>query len=92
MRLAAAGVLAWVACAQVASTAACGAEPKTDSEAIAYKLTTALEKLQKDLGVKVTGTVDAATIAAVEKAIAELGAAPSPSPSVTASPQPTTTG
>ena len=56
------------------------------------ELTTALEKLQKDLGVKVTGTVDAATIAAVEKAIAELGAAPSPSPSVTASPQPTTTG
>ena len=55
------------------------------------ELTTALEKLQKDLGVKVTGTVDAATIAAVQEAIAELGAAPSPSPSVTASPQPTTT-
>ncbi len=28
------------------------------------ELTTALEKLQKDLGVKVAGTVDAATIAA----------------------------
>ena len=40
------------------------------------ELTVALEKLQKDLGVKVTGTVDAATIAALEKAIAEAGAAP----------------
>ena len=56
------------------------------------ELTVALEKLQKDLGVKVTGTVDAATIAAVEKAIAELGAPPSPTASTSASPQPTTTG
>ena len=55
------------------------------------ELTVALEKLQKDLGVKVTGTVDAATIAAVEKAIADLGAQSSPSPSSTPSPQPTTT-
>ena len=56
------------------------------------ELTVALETLQKDLGVEVTGTVDAATIAAVEKAIAELGAQPSPTASTSASPQPTTTG
>lgn len=57
------------------------------------ELTAALEALQKDLGVKVTGTVDAATIAALEKAIAELGATPSPSPtpSPSDSPQPTAT-
>ena len=53
------------------------------------ELTVALEKLQKDLGVKVTGTVDAATIAALEKAIAEAGAAPSASPSASVSPEPT---
>lgn len=55
-------------------------------------LTDALEELQKDLGVPVTGTVDAATIAAFEKAIAELGAQPppppSPSRSVPATPEP----
>ena len=45
------------------------------------ELTVALEELQKDLGVKVTGTVDAATIAALEKAIAKAQATPSPSPS-----------
>ena len=56
------------------------------------ELTVALETLQKDLGVEVTGTVDAATIAAVEKAITELGAQPSPTASTSASPQPTTTG
>jgi murein L,D-transpeptidase YcbB/YkuD len=55
-------------------------------------LTDALEELQEDLGVKVTGTVDAATIAAVEKGIAERGATPSPSPSTSASPEPSTTG
>ena len=55
------------------------------------ELTTALEKLQKDLGVKVTGTVDAATVAALEKAVAELGAVPLPSPSVSASPETTPT-
>jgi peptidoglycan hydrolase-like protein with peptidoglycan-binding domain len=55
------------------------------------ELTVALEKLQKDLGVKVTGTVDAATVAALEKALAELGAVPSPSPSVSTSPEPTPT-
>ncbi len=57
------------------------------------ELTAALESLQKDLGVKVTGTVDAATIAALEKAIAELGATPSPSPTPTQtdSPQPSAT-
>ena len=53
------------------------------------ELTDALEALQEDLGVEVTGTVDAATITAFEKAIAELGATPSPSPSSTQSPQPT---
>ena len=49
----------------------------------------AVPELQKDLGVKVTGTVDAATIAALEKAIAEAGAAPSASPSASVSPEPT---
>ena len=53
------------------------------------ELTVALEKLQQDLGVKATGTVDAATIAALEKAIAEVGAPPSPTASTSASPQPT---
>ena len=55
------------------------------------ELTVALEKLQKDLGVKVTGTVDAATIAALEKAIAEKGAQPSTVPSTSLSPAPTAT-
>ena len=56
-------------------------------------LTVALETLQKDLGVKVTGTVDAATVTALEKAIAELTAEPSaaPTPPATASPSPTPT-
>src|SRR6478672_18371 len=51
-------------------------------------LTSALEALQKDLGVKVTGTVDAATVAAVEKAIADAGQSTNPgaSASSTASP------
>ena len=56
------------------------------------ELTVALEKLQKDLGVKVTGTVDAATIAALEKAIADLGAQPTPTASASTSPQPTASG
>ena len=55
------------------------------------ELTAALEKLQKDLGVKVTGTVDAATIAALERAIAEVGAPPSASPSTSPSPNSTPT-
>ena len=59
-------------------------------------LTGALEQLQKDLGVKVTGTVDAATIAAVEKAIATAQAPPTPAPtpsrSASASPTPTASG
>lgn len=38
------------------------------------ELTAALEALQTDLGVKPTGTVDAATVAAVEDAIASLSA------------------
>jgi peptidoglycan hydrolase-like protein with peptidoglycan-binding domain len=56
------------------------------------ELTVALEKLQKDLGVKVTGTVDAATIAALEKAIADIGAEPTAVPSTSPSPAPTATG
>ncbi len=41
-------------------------------------LTSALETLQKDLGVKVTGTVDAATVTALEEAIEDAGQPPSP--------------
>jgi peptidoglycan hydrolase-like protein with peptidoglycan-binding domain len=43
-------------------------------------LTEALKKFQKELGVKQTGTVDAATIAALEKAIAKAQEEPSASP------------
>ncbi len=63
-------------------------------------LTKALKDFQAALGVKPTGTVDAATLAALEKAIAEVGAAASataapsstpPTPSATgASSRPTT--
>lgn len=49
------------------------------------ELTTALQKFQTDLGVEPTGTVDAATIAAFEKALSESGSA-SPSPSVSPTP------
>jgi peptidoglycan hydrolase-like protein with peptidoglycan-binding domain len=52
-------------------------------------LTDALEKLQKDLGVEVTGTVDAATIAALEKAITQLGQPTEPSPTPSQSPSAT---
>ena len=52
-------------------------------------LTDALEKLQKDLGVEVTGTVDAATIAALEKAITQLGQPTEPSPTLSQSPSAT---
>jgi murein L,D-transpeptidase YcbB/YkuD len=45
------------------------------------ELTEALKKFQTDLGVKPTGTVDAATVAALEKAIASLQEAASSSPS-----------
>ena len=45
------------------------------------ELTDALKAFQKDLGVKQTGTVDSATIAAFEKALAEAKAPPAPSPS-----------
>jgi murein L,D-transpeptidase YcbB/YkuD len=44
------------------------------------ELTEALEEFQTALGVKPTGTVDAATIAALEKAIAEAQAEPSEEP------------
>ena len=53
------------------------------------ELTDALEELQKDLGVEVTGTVDAATIAAFEQAIADAGTSPSPSRQPSTTPEPT---
>ena len=56
------------------------------------ELTVALEKLQMDLGVKVTGTVDAATIAAVEKAVADAGTTPPTSGGPSATPVPTVSG
>jgi peptidoglycan hydrolase-like protein with peptidoglycan-binding domain len=49
-------------------------------------LTDALKKFQAELGVPATGTVDAATIAALEKAIAEAKKPPS---SPTSRPAPT---
>ncbi len=52
------------------------------------ELTDALKEFQTELGVEPTGTVDAATIAALEKAIAEAQAEPSPSPT-DSSPAPT---
>ena len=48
-------------------------------------LTEALKKFQKELGVKQTGTVDAATIAALEKAIAKAQEEP---PAATSAPPP----
>ena len=55
------------------------------------ELTEALESFQTELGVKPTGTVDAATIAALEKAIADATAEPSASPTDDAeSPSPST--
>jgi peptidoglycan hydrolase-like protein with peptidoglycan-binding domain len=53
------------------------------------ELTEALKEFQAGLGVKPTGTVDAATVAAVEKTIAELGASASASASATTSDSPT---
>ena len=51
------------------------------------ELTKALKDFQTELGVKPTGTVDAATIAALEKAIAELQSAASATPSSTEHPR-----
>ena len=45
------------------------------------ELTEALETLQEDLGVEPTGTVDAATIAAFQEALATAQQTPTPSPS-----------
>ncbi len=42
-------------------------------------LTEAIKELQTTLGVRASGTVDAATLTALEKAVAELGVDPSPS-------------
>jgi murein L,D-transpeptidase YcbB/YkuD len=51
------------------------------------ELTEALKQFQKDLGVKQTGVVDAATLAALEEALRTRPAeSPSPQPSPTASP------
>lgn len=56
-------------------------------------LTEALKKFQKELGVPATGTVDAATVAAFDKAVRKA-AEPQPTPTVTvtASPAPSGTG
>ncbi len=45
------------------------------------ELTEALETLQEDLGVEPTGTVDAATVAAFQEALATAQQTPTPSPS-----------
>ena len=55
------------------------------------ELTQALEDFQTELGVEPTGTVDAATIAAFEVAIADLAAAASESPTTSESPTPSPT-
>jgi peptidoglycan hydrolase-like protein with peptidoglycan-binding domain len=52
------------------------------------ELTDAVEKFQKELGVPPTGEVDAATVAALEKALAAAAAPPSPSPSASPSSPP----
>ena len=53
------------------------------------ELSQALEAMQEDLGVEPTGTVDAATIAAFEEALATARETPTPSPSPeSASPSP----
>jgi len=55
------------------------------------ELTAALQAFQSELGVEPTGAVDAATIAAFERAIAELTAPdPEPSPSATPTSEPAT--
>jgi peptidoglycan hydrolase-like protein with peptidoglycan-binding domain len=51
-------------------------------------LTAALKEFQKELGVKPTGTVDAATIAALENAIASGQQSPTPSASASPSASP----
>lgn len=53
------------------------------------ELTEALKAFQADLGVEPTGAVDAATLSALEKAIAQ--AQSPPTPTTTATPTPTTT-
>jgi len=50
------------------------------------ELTAALKDFQSELGVKPTGTVDAATIMALEKAIADAQSASSPTASTTSAP------
>jgi len=49
-------------------------------------LTEALEAFQSELGITPTGAVDAATVAALEHAIADLRTEPDPSASTTATP------
>ncbi|MDL9978385.1 peptidoglycan-binding domain-containing protein [Microbacterium sp. ASV49] len=50
------------------------------------ELTKALQSFQTALGVEPTGTVDAATVSAFEKAIADLKAGPTPAPSPSTTP------
>ena len=52
------------------------------------ELTDAVKSFQIKLGVEPTGTVDATTIAAFEKAIADLTATPAPTPTPSASATP----
>ena len=80
---------------EVASTLGCAADAqacrvlgRSGRRGVDTELTDALKEFQTELGVKPTGTVDAATIAALEKAIAEAQAEPSPSPT-DSSPAPT---
>jgi peptidoglycan hydrolase-like protein with peptidoglycan-binding domain len=55
------------------------------------ELTAAVERLQTDLGVPVTGAVDAVTVAAVQKAVVEAAAPPSEEPAPTTTVTTTTT-
>jgi murein L,D-transpeptidase YcbB/YkuD len=52
------------------------------------ELTEALKEFQVELGVEPTGTVDAATLTAFEKALSELQNPPTPSPTPSATPTP----
>jgi len=54
-------------------------------------LTDALKAFQTELGIPATGTVDAATVAALQEAIAEAKSPPSSSTAPASSPPPTGT-
>lgn len=53
------------------------------------ELTEAVKEFQRALGVEPTGQVDAATVAAFDKALSELTAEPSPEPTEEPTPEPT---